>query len=253
MKTDAKNMEKIRSRDLDRIQEVKQSGKGWIRYGKILLFGGFCFSLGLWIGRDTNKQISFETIRQAEGLPVLFAARGQVKLRQSMFSIVPIPKQARLDLSDVEIGIRRPMVKMPSVNKLILKKKKAPTKTPVPVVSRLSAIQPVKTKHVKHGFYSIQIRAFKDRAEAMTFFRGLKTQGYGVWAEIYRDRSGVTWTRILVGRFKSKRLATMFRTRFKKTRGIDGLVVLKDRTTKRINMKKDKLQKKRRKNANTTH
>ena len=263
MKTDDSSQERIKSRDLDKIQETVKAGggKNWSGYGKALVFGGICFSLGLWIGHDA-KPLRFETIRKAEALPVLFASRGVERLSMPMFSIVAMPKPARIDMPLAKIRDRRPLADIPApiVKKPVIKQEKITKKTDKIKISAKSAAGTdsdkakkavVSTKKSKNGFYSIQVRAFQDRAEAMSFFKELKAQGYGVWAEMYKDPSGVNWTRVFVGRFKSRAMATRFQARFKKMQNITGLVVLKHKTTK-ISRKKG-LQNKRGENAKKSH
>lgn len=255
MKPDITEPKKIKVRNPDRIQEVQKTGKGrWAGPGKILVFGGVCFFLGLWIGRNTTKSIRFESIRQADAMPVLFAARGTARTTHPMFSIVAMPKQARLAPASARPNARRPMVKVPMPRKkVVVKKQKPVSKKPVTTAPASPKQKPVKVKRLRQGFYSLQVRAFKDRTQAMAFFKALKARGYGVWAEAYKDPSNISWTRIFVGRFKTMALAKRFQSRFKKMQGITGLVVLKQKIRKKISVRKDSSETKRGKNAKPSH
>ncbi len=232
MNHDESTQDRLEVRDLDKIREISPPGShnALFSFGKLLVFGAACFAAGMWTG-SSHESKSIETIRQAEALPVLFAERGLDRTRQPMFSIVAIPKRARVIFAGAQVAHRRNVVAvpMPVVNKKTnIRKNKETAVTPPKKVDKTGVQQkrPVPQRAV-HGFYALQIRAFKDMDEARTFIHGLKAQGYSLWTEKYRDQAGTVWLRVFVGRFKNRARAIRFRARFRRMQSIDGLVVLK--------------------------
>jgi len=192
---------------------------------------------------------------------MLFTARGVVRTRAPMFTVIPIPKRARgMSLAALSLA-RRAQVAVPVQERpKRTKKDEKIVKKPLVTKEKPSMVKTVaKKSNGSMVFYTLQIRSFQDRAEALGFYRELRAKGYGVWAENYRDQEGRTWVRIFVGRFESRSHANAFQVRFRKMQGVQGLVVRKNKPPVRFRWLKPKAENKTApaktgsKDAKTTH
>jgi cell division protein FtsN len=183
----------------------------------ILLFivSSLSFVLGYYVGKNSGAGETIVTDRsyQISGEQEKTATVTPFEIESKKESVEDNIEQQKIDKDSVR-GARKEGSEKTELKKQTVKKA-VQHKPSSEVKSRQSAISRI--------YYSIQVGAFKSKAQAETVKKRLQKKGYHV--SISESTTGKTLYKVRVGRFKNREEAMVFLRKIKDREKLNGIIV----------------------------
>lgn len=232
---------------------------GILKYSIYVFIAGWMFFLGILVGRG-NSPVTFDTHKFQDRLQTIASEFGHKneepkKIELKFYDALEKPSvegPETKQTSEIIPEKRSDITQSESQTKISLKKqtfnpnvnmaKTKPTEVKKqPVNSTPVAAKPVKPDSLKSdsakpeleeikqsgsGRYTIQVAAFKDFKDAVTFMAILEKKGFSAYRQ-KTDQNGIIWYRVRIGSFHTYDDAKKFKVRLDKAR-IDSMIMKKE-------------------------